>query len=75
MAGQTIFDIVRKGERERPGFSVLWIKPENVSRVAREIRDSIPTTHDGQQCFEIDMKSAIVRGNIRISKTTIRVRE
>ena len=70
---RTIFDRVREHERASLGFSIMLVPPEQVSRVAREIRESIPVTRNGEQCFEWDMKSAIMGGKIRISRTTIKV--
>lgn len=74
MAGRTIFERVKEHERTSRAFSVMFIPVDQVPRVAREIRDSIPVTKSGEQCWEIDMKSAVMGGKIRISKTTLKVR-
>lgn len=70
---RTIFDRVREHERTSSGHSIMFVPPEQVARVAREIRDSIPVLRTGEQAFEWDIKSAVMGGKIRISKTTIKV--
>lgn len=72
---RTIFDRVREHERTMSGsFSVMLIPVDQVPRVAREIRDSIPVLRSGDQAFEWDMKSAVMGGKIRIGKTTLKVK-
>ena len=71
---RTIFDRVREHERNSSSFSVMLIPVDQVPRVAREIRESIPVLRSGEQAFEWDMKSAVMGGKIRIGKTTLKVR-
>jgi len=72
---RTIFDRVKEHERTSGSYSVMFVPVDQVPRVAREIRDSIPRAKSGEQRFEWDIKSAVMGGKIRISKTTIKVRE
>ena len=71
---KTIFDRVKEHERTSRAYSVMFIPADQVPRVAREIRDSIPILKSGDQAFEWDMKSAVMGGKIRIGKTTLKVR-
>lgn len=71
----TIFDRVREHEKASAAYSVMLIPADQVPRVAREIRESIPVTRDGEQRFEWDMKSAVMGGKIRIGKTTLKVKQ
>lgn len=77
MANQTIFDIIRDGERKSPNrYPVFFVKMKDLKTVVRQIRNSIPLRRDtGEPIMHLDIESAIRQGRIRISNTTLRVQE
>lgn len=73
---RSIFDVVTRNERESTDpFPVLWIDEKNIGWAVRSIRESIPLgRQSGEPVHHLDIATALKRGGIRISRTTIKVK-
>lgn len=73
----SIFSLVAKLERDTSDrFPVFWIEEKNIGWAIRQLRDSIPTRRDSdERIMNLDLASALKRGGIRISNTTIKVKQ
>lgn len=73
---RSIFDVVKQNERESTDdYPVLWIDEKNIGWAVRSIRESIPLgRQSGEPSHRLDIASALKRGGIRISRTTIKVK-
>lgn len=75
MAGPTIFEIIKKHQKENGTWSTFWVKEKDLPRVAREIYESIPLIGVNREpLLQADIPSALMRGGITIGKTKLRVR-
>ena len=77
MARDSLFDLVAKHERMvGTNFSVMWISEKDVAKACKDLWASIPRRRNSDEpAFYTDMSTALCRGGIRISKTTIKVRQ
>lgn len=73
---ESLFQRVMTHERSLGGaFSVMWISEKDIGKACRDLWASIPTRRGSEEpAFQTDMATALCRGGIRISNTTIKVR-
>lgn len=74
---ESLFQRVKKHEQMVGGnFSVMWISEGDVGKACRDLWDSIPRRRNSEEpSFHTDIATALYRGGIRISKTTIKVQK
>lgn len=73
---ETLFERVKVHEQMMGGaFSVMWISEKDIGKACKDLWASIPTRRNSDEpSFHTDIATALGRGGIRISKTTIKVR-
>ena len=73
----SLFELVKKHEQMMGHqFSVMWISEKDIGKACRDLWASIPTRRGSEEpAFQTDIATALCRGGIRISKTTIKVRQ
>lgn len=74
---ESLFERVANHEQMLGGnFSVMWISEKDVGKACRDLWDSIPRRRNSEEpSFHTDISTALYRGGIRISKTTIKVQK
>jgi len=72
----SLFQLVKRHEQMMGNqFSVMWISEKDIGKACRDLFASIPRRRDSDEpSFHTDIATALCRGGIRISKTTIKVR-
>lgn len=71
----SIFEIIKKHEASLPpgSYPTFYVKEKNVGQVITQIIESIPMDKAGERRFWIDVRDALTRGKLRISRTTLKL--